>query len=173
MIELRRNNLVLIAVLIAAFGAGGAPARGQIDSVVFGDAVSEAAHAASATDSEIIQGGLGLSARRLLPQSPPGYEGGRIAFSLKVDPRHLTYITFKFWGSDRGEKTGRLILFGEGKQIGYRHEGDYDVLNQADETPLYPGRFVYVTLPLPQALTGGRAPGSLSLQFLRSQLGSW
>src|SRR5947209_2339122 len=105
MTELRRNNLVLIAVLIAALGAGGSPAGAQIDSIVFGDSASEAAHAAAAIDSEIIQGGLGLSARRPLPKSPPGYEGGRIAFSLKVDPRHLTYITFKFWGSDRGEKS--------------------------------------------------------------------
>src|SRR5205807_2322856 len=120
-----------------------APARGQcLDTLVFGDPASEKAHGLAAECSDVIDGGLGLRARRLLPRQPVSHEGGTLTFALKVDTSHPNYLTVKLWGSDRGAASGRLLLFSEGKQIGYRDQGDYDVLNQIEDDPSYPGRFV-------------------------------
>ena len=48
------------------------------------------------------------------------------------------------------------MLFGEGKQIGYRHLGDIDLLDIGGGEPAFPGRFIYVTTPLPLAMTRGK-----------------
>lgn len=145
-----------------ATATSGTPDAG-LDSLCFGDPGSESGHAMTATRSEIIQGGLGQSARRLLPGGPMAWEGGSLEWSMKVDPDQRNYFTVKLWGSDKGYQTGRLILFAEGLQVGYRHESDYDVLNQCDEDPLAPGRFVYATLPLPPQLTRGKTRLKLKL----------
>ena len=127
-----------------------------IDMVMFGDSASEATHDIAAEFTETITGGLGEPARRLLPGGPFPWQGGSIAWNMKVDPAKQNYFTVKLWGSDKGYQNGCLILFAEGLQVGYRHEGDHDLLNQMDDDPLAPGRFVYVTLPLPPKLTEGR-----------------
>jgi hypothetical protein len=127
-----------------------------IDSLRFGDAASERAHGVKSERGEVIQGGLDQPARRLLSGGPLSWEGGSLEWDMKVDPARPNYLTVKLWGSDKGYQTGRLLLFAEGLQVGYRHESDYDVLNQCDDDPLAPGRFVYVTLPLPPKLTEGR-----------------
>jgi hypothetical protein len=82
---------------------------------------------------------------------------------MKVDPQAQNYVTVKLWGSDKGAASGRLVLFANGLQVGYRHEGDYDVLNQCDNEALAPGRFVYVTLPLPPQLTHGKTSVDLKI----------
>ena len=136
----------------------------HLDSVYFGDVASERRHAVVTESSDTLTGGLGQSARRLLPLTPQTYHGGALTFTMKVDPTALNYVTFKFWGSDKGEAAGRLLLYSEGKQIGYRDQGDYDVVNQVEDTPIYPGRFVYITLPLPPSLTHGKSAISLTLE---------
>ena len=131
-------------------------AADNLDVIAFGDVASEKAHTLSTTSSQIITGGLGEPARQLLPLNPVSYDGGSASFRLKVDPVQQNYFTVKLWGSDKGTERGRLILYLDGQQVGYRHEGDYDVLNQCDEEALFQGRFVYQTLPLPPLLTHGK-----------------
>ncbi|BCU79698.1 hypothetical protein [Luteolibacter sp. LG18] len=126
-----------------------------LDQVVFADAASERAHAFKETRSEVVTGGLEQRARRLVAGGPNSWEGGAVEWTMKVDPGQQNYVTVKLWGSDKGLQTGRLILFANGLQVGYRHESDHDLLNQCDADPLAAGRFVYVTVPLPPMLTKG------------------
>ncbi|MGI6233155.1 MAG: hypothetical protein ACOYJF_09960, partial [Prevotella sp.] len=110
-------------------------------------------------------GGLGESARQLLPVGAKPWEGGSVSFDMAVDGEQQNYLTVKLWGSDKGENMGRLIVYINGKQMGYNREGDYDVLNQADNDPLALGRFVYVTLPLPPQMTQGRQTVHLQIKL--------
>ena len=134
-----------------------------VDNLAFGDARSEQEHGLKAEKSESFQGGMNQPARKLLPGGAHPWEGGTLEWTMKVDPNAQNYVTIKLWGSDKGENSGRLILFANGLQVGYRHEGDYDVLSQCDDEPLAPGRFVYVTLPLPPKLTEGKTSVCLKI----------
>jgi hypothetical protein len=125
-----------------------------VDSISFGDVFSETSHTFSAIRSEIIQGGLGEPARRLLPLTPETWEGGRVSFTLKVDPDKPNHATIRFWGSDA--TVNELILFCEGRQIGYRHLGDIDILDIGSGEPGFNGRFFYNTTPLPLEMTHGK-----------------
>ncbi len=125
-----------------------------LDTLTFGDAPSESRHACTNSHSEIIAGGLGEAARVLSPQTDPAWEGGRLAFTLKVDPQNQNYATVRLWGSDATKN--RLVLFCEGKQVGYRHLGDIDLLDIGGDGAEFPGRFVYKTTPLPLAMTHGK-----------------
>jgi hypothetical protein len=129
------------------------PPPSFVDAITFGDEASESAHELSAQLSEVVAGGLGLSARRLLPDGTTNWSGGRVAFRLRVDPARPNYATLRLWGSDRTEN--RLLLYCEGKQIGYRHLGDLDVLDEGNGAAALPGRFYYATTPLPTNLTAG------------------
>jgi hypothetical protein len=144
----------ILALCLAASSAfAGAPAD-ILDSVAFGNAASESSHAFAGDHSQIIAGGLGEPARILLPLSNTNWEGGRLAFTLKVDADQQNYATVRLWGSDSTRND--LILFCEGKQVGYRHLGDIDLLDIGGEEAAFPGRFIYTTTPLPLALTRGR-----------------
>jgi hypothetical protein len=123
------------------------------DTLTFGDAGSEARHAVTGVHSEIITGGLGEPARILLPQTDPAWEGGRLAFALAVDPQQQNYATVRFWGSDATQN--QFVLFCEGRQVGYRHLGDLDILDIGGEEAPFAGRFSYTTTPLPLSLTRG------------------
>lgn len=127
-----------------------------LDSLAFGNAVSEGAHGFADGGSRVVIGGLEEPSRVLLPRDPQSWEGGTVSFTLKVDPAKLTYFTIKLWGSDVSEN--RLILFCEGKQVGYRHLGDVDLLDFGTDSgaPAYNGRFFYNTSPLPPAMTQGK-----------------
>jgi len=127
-----------------------------VDDITFGDDLSEQNHGLKEEKSEALRGGLDQPARKLLPGGSHPWEGGTLEWTMKVDPKAQNYLTVKLWGSDKGHDSGRLVLFANGLQVGYRHEGDYDVLNQCDDEALAPGRFVYVTVPLPPKLTQGR-----------------
>ncbi|HEY5345410.1 MAG TPA: hypothetical protein VIK62_03600 [Verrucomicrobiae bacterium] len=124
------------------------------DTIIFGDAASETNHALLATHSDIISGGLGESARILSPLTNGAWEGGRLAFTLKVDSQKQNYATVRLWGSDATQN--QLVLFCEGKQVGYRHLGDIDILDIGGEEAAFPGRFIYNTTPLPLAMTKGK-----------------
>jgi hypothetical protein len=151
---------------VAAGFLSHAEAAECLDAITFGNAASEQTHSLQAIRSEIIQGGLGEPARQLLPLTPVSFDGGSVTFKLKVDPHQQNYLTVKLWGSDKGEGKGRLLLYLDGQQVGYRHEGDYDVLNQTDEEALFQGRFVYQTLPLPPMRTQGRTDVELKIAGL-------
>ncbi|HEY3329242.1 MAG TPA: hypothetical protein VGK19_04415 [Capsulimonadaceae bacterium] len=142
------------------------PVSHVLDSVAFGVAASEAAHSTVAELSDIVTGGVGQPARRLLPHEPVTWQGGSLTFSLKVDPSSANYVTFKLWGSDASAVASRLLLSSNGLAIGYRDQGDYDIVNQVEAMPLYPGRFVYVTLPLPPSLTNGKTTLSITLSAI-------
>jgi len=134
-----------------------------LDEITFGDTSSEQSHELQPANSEVIRGGLDQPARRLLPGGEHPWEGGPLEWAMKVDPKAQNYVTVKLWGSDKGEDSGRLLLFANGMEVGYRHEGDYDVLSQCDKEPLAPGRFVYVTLPIPPKLTEGKTSVDLKI----------
>jgi hypothetical protein len=149
-----RAALVLgVSLLLMANCCFGA-ASTITDTIAFGDAASETNHAFTGNHSEIISGGLGEPARILLPQTDPAWEGGRLACTLKVDPQKQNYATVRFWGSDTTQN--QLVLFCEGKQIGYRHLGDIDILDIGGEEAAFPGRFIYNTTPLPLPMTKGK-----------------
>jgi hypothetical protein len=156
------RNRILFLVWAIAGVTSLAGAENFIDAITFGDAASEQTHSLAQTNSEIIHGGLGESARRLLPPATNHWEGGRMSFRVAVDPAKLNYATAKFWGSDAAQ--GMLILFCEGKQVGYRHLGDVDVLDIGSGEPNFPGRFFYVTTPLPESLTRGRTNVTLEIR---------
>jgi hypothetical protein len=125
-----------------------------LDTLVFGDGQSETNHAVVGDHSKIITGGLEATARQLLVREGRDWQGGSVAFTLRVDPEQQNYATVRFWGSDRTDN--ELTLFCEGKQIGYRHLGDIDLLDFGGGEPGFPGRFFYTTTPLPLAMTSGR-----------------
>ena len=135
-----------------------------LDTVTLGDAGSERAHRLTATASEVTAGALGQPARRLLPigTSADAWAGGSLALTVAVDPDRQNYVTARFWGGDINPNY--LILFCQGKQVGYRHLGDVDVLALPDEAPRYTGRFYYVTTPLPLPLTHGRSTVELEVR---------
>jgi len=132
------------------------------DTLVFGDAASESAHHFADTRSETISGGLGESARRLLAPAVENWEGGRMSFTLAVDPVKQNYASVRLWGSDATRD--RLALFCEGKQIGYRHLGDIDLLDIGGGAAAFPGRFVFNTTPLPLAMTRGKTNLNLEIR---------
>lgn len=157
----------LSVVCVVASAHAAAPVeQPQIDQIVLGDSASEKSHEFSTDHAEVCEGALDETARRLLPLSPASHNGGWIAFTMKVDPQRQNYVTAKFWGSDKGQGAGRLLLYAEGLQAGYRHEADYDVLNQCDDEGEAPGRFFFETVPLPLSLTRGKNTLSLKIASL-------
>ncbi|HEY1719183.1 MAG TPA: hypothetical protein VGH42_12945 [Verrucomicrobiae bacterium] len=147
--------MVVLSTHLASIGLV-AESPAIIDSITFGDVASETNHAFSSVTSEIVKGGLDESARKLLPLQTESWQGGSMAFTLKIDPAQPNYATIRLWGSDGSSE--RLILFCEGKQVGYIHLGDVDLLdfgNDGNEPPLN-GRFFYSTSPLPIEMTKGK-----------------
>lgn len=149
-----RGALSLLLAASAVSTALAADSSGILDAITFGEAASETTHSLMASHSEILSGGLGEPARDLLPQTGPAWEGGRVAFTIKVHPQQQNYATIRLWGSDATQDD--LVLFCEGKQVGYRHLGDVDLLDIGGGEAAFPGRFIYHTTPLPLALTRGK-----------------
>ena len=137
--------------------------KGVVDEIVFGNKTSEQKHAFTEKSTQIIKGGLDELARQLMPIEGERVEGGNITFRMRVDPQKQNYCTVRFWGSDTGNEN-ILILFCEGKQVGYRHLGDYDVLDRSNGQAPFPGRFIYVTTPIPIQATKGKKEIELSIR---------
>ena len=147
--SLKYSLLTLIAALsVPAF------AIDPIDSLTFGDASSESSHQLHEFKCEVCKGTLDTPARRLLPLDSPSWDGGRMSFKMKVDPRQVNYFTARFSGDEITEN--RLFLFVSGKQIGWRHLGEVDQLDYGTWQPACLGRFYYNTFPLPLDLTQGK-----------------
>jgi hypothetical protein len=161
-----RQTLHILTALVLCAGAGPLSASSHQDAIQFGDASSEAAHHLTTSSSNIIQGGGGLYARQLLPLSTESREGGAITFTMKVDPVAQNYYTVKLWGSDMGGEHGRLILSCDGKQVGYRDQGDVDALDIPSNDPRFPNHFYYTTVPLALSSTKGKSEVTLSIQVI-------
>ncbi|WP_371750461.1 Tat pathway signal sequence domain protein [Streptomyces sp. NBC_01283] len=121
--------------------------------MVFGDPASEDRHAISAVNSAVITGYLGQSARVLKPETPAGFWGGAMSFTLRVDPRKMNYLTVKFWGGDCSSDAScndlwRLQVFIEGKMMGWIDQGPVDAIDMMHTAPRLPGAFFSHTLPL-------------------------
>lgn len=157
-----RRQLIIGLLLTTAFFQSFAQTK-PLDEIVFGNNASEKKHAFSEKATEVIKGGLNEPARRLMPIESERVEGGNMTFRMKVDPEKQNYFTARFWGSETGNSS-ILILFCEGKQIGYRHLGDYDMLDIANEDAPFHGRFTYTTLPLPLGITKGKKEIELSIR---------
>jgi len=142
------------------------PATAIVDNITFGVADSEQKHGLKAENSKSLRGGLDEPARKLLAGGSRAWEGGTLEWTMNVDPERQNYVTARFWGSDKGEELGRLLLYIDGKQLGYRGAGDYSTLNQADQDAEAPGRFFYETLPLPLQMTKGKSYVTLKLTVL-------
>lgn len=155
-----KSSSIFPATILAVFfcadamKASAANDSAILDKISFGDATSESRHAFSSVQSGVVTNSLGEAARVLLPQADPSWAGGRLAFAFKVNADKQNYATVRLWGSDLARN--QLVLFCDGKQIGYRHLGDIDILDIAGEEASFLGRFTYTTTPLPLELTRGK-----------------
>lgn len=132
------------------------------DVIQFGNPKSEAKHAFTTQLSEIYTGGLNETARRMLPKEIPSYDGGTLAFRMKVDPAKQNYFTVRCFGSEKDKSM--ILLFSEGKQVGYRHLGDIDLLSLGNGEVPFAGRYYYVTLPIPLKHTTGKKAVNLEIR---------
>lgn len=107
-------RIMFLSILaLVLFGAAVGALAQPVDTISFDAAESEKAHALTAKLSEITKGGLEEPARTLLPREPVEWQGGKVAFTMKVDPALPNYFTVKLWGGDRTRN--RLTLFCEGR----------------------------------------------------------
>ena len=83
------------------------------DILIFGNRNSEQKHSLSDSLSEVYIGGMGETARRMLPEEPKNWKGGVIRFKMKVDSAQQNYFTVRCWGSESDETV--VMLFIEGK----------------------------------------------------------
>lgn len=148
----RRSALCSLILTVLAVGSAQAVV---IDQLSLGDDASEAAHQLDASHgSGRITGGLGEPARVLLPEGG-SWKGGSLKFQAKVDPQQQNYLTLRLWGDDVNHN--QMTLHVGGKQVGYRHLGDIEVLDFGADAPSYNGRFIYRTCPLPLSQTKGKS----------------
>ena len=144
------GKTALSILTLAVFGTGAA----TVDALRFGDPASERAHGFDGPATRVVAGGLGEAARVIEPPVSANFRSEPVRFTMMIDPEAQNYFTAKFWGGDVSENP--LILHADGRQLGYRHLGDYDILDHGAPEPQFPGRFVYVTFPLPKSLTDGK-----------------
>jgi hypothetical protein len=160
----------------------------NLDTVVFGDTVSESAHKLDAhfppatrvsqkytnppasepsttPPSDVIDGALGLKARRLLFRTPAAdIVGGEITLTMKVDPWQQNYFSTKFWGSDANP--GLMIVYCNDYEIGSRHGIEETGLSfMLNNGAWLPGRFWYRTVRLPLYLTYGKTTAQVTLRW--------
>jgi len=133
-----------------------AQAGGVLDTLRFGDELSERSHDFASENSVVRKGGLDQPCRVILPTDPPSISGGSLKFTVKVDPARQTYLTARLWGGDVGETA--LYIYHDGLQLGSSHSDwpPLDKLNWREREPRFPGRFFYSTYMLPPKLTHGR-----------------
>jgi len=160
------KNRLTVKIIVGVFCCfscilSAAAQNNEKDRLLFGQKNSEQQHQFAGDDSKVIKGGLGQTARVMLPLNEVGYEGGKMAFRMKVDPDAQNYFTVKLWGSDRDKSM--IMLFVNGKQVGYHHLGDIDYVFLGNGDPFFRDRFVYVTIPIPLKETRGKDQVDLEL----------
>lgn len=156
-----------------------------LDTVVFGNSASEASHnlstgfgpvqaiaapmpsePSSGNASDVITGGLGQTARRLLPRTPNAdYYGGEMSFTMNVDPVQENNFTIKVYGSETSSSW--LVLNVNGYEVGWRHSYQmHDEQMLLDHSGWFPNRFFYRTVRLPWHLTKGQTSVTIKLRSL-------
>ena len=153
-----RNSRLFVLAVFFLFNIS-LPAK---DVLVFGNKVSEAKHGLRDSLTEVYKGGMNETARRMLNGMQPDWQGGKMKFRMRVNPEKQNYFTVRCWGSESDETV--VMLFIEGKQVGYRHLGDYDLLHRGNGGSPCPGRFYYYTLPLPLKYTQGKKEVELEMR---------
>ncbi len=160
---LRRHVLTAALGLAVVLPAGAGGADGLTDLLRFGDTASESSHGLTAQASQVIVGALGQPARVFAPLAPDDWRGGSASFRLKVRGDAQNYLSARLWGED--VNASQATLYCDGKQVGYRHASDVDILDQGSKYAVAPGRFHYVTHPLPLALTRGKSEIACSMRL--------
>lgn len=153
-----RNSRLFVLAVFFLFNIS-LPAK---DVLVFGNKVSEVKHGLRDSLTEVYKGGMNETARRMLNGMQPDWQGGKMKFRMRVNPEKQNYFTVRCWGSESDETV--VMLFIEGKQVGYRHLGDYDLLHRGNGGSPCPGRFYYYTLPLPLKYTQGKKEVELEMR---------
>lgn len=120
--------------------------------------------------SDVVTGGLGETARRLLPRTPcADVYGGEMNFTMTVDPARQNYLTIKLWGSDTSNGIW-FVLDVNGKELGLRHGGDSaapDMLFGSKQIVTFaPNQWVYRTVAIPMHLTQGKMSVSLKIRSM-------
>ena len=156
---MKKTIITLLLILLATYAFAQFKCN---DILQFGNMKSEAKHALNSRQSEVYKGGLNETARRMLPKEVPSYDGGTLAFRMKVDPVKQNYFTVRCFGSEKDKSM--LMLFSEGKQVGYRHLGDIDLLSLGNGEASFVGRYYYVTLPIPLKHTKGKKNVNLEIR---------
>jgi len=156
------KKIAWLLFALVVFQANGQGKAGITDEIIFGNDASEKAHGFNEGESKSITGGLGEIARVLKPKLIPGWQGGSMSFTVKVNPDAQNYITARFWGSDVNHD--RLYFVCGDKQLSSRHLGDVDMLDIGNDFPFYNERFFYTTTPLPLSLTKGKTELTLEIR---------
>ena len=127
-----------------------------LDGVEFGNSGSETSHGFRDPDeqTQTVAGQFGHSPRQFKAPTSQAWEGGSMFFTLKVDPDKTNYLTVQFWGEDLNRN--QLYVYIDGKLLGYRHIGDYDILHHGTNEIVAPGQFYYISTVLPENVTKGK-----------------
>jgi len=160
----------------AAGAAASAPAANALDRINFGDlgsdATSESAHAMIQPAATNGTGMFGQTTRVIAasptaPSTPA--QNAVLTFTMACDPALQTYLTVKLWGGDT--TPGVIYLYDPSRGYAltnYEGQSVPELDDQEDTTPMSPGRFVYVTMPIPLASTQGKQTVTLTLNAAES-----
>ena len=127
-----------------------------LDGIEFGNPESEQSHAFRDPEAQTqtVAGQFGHSPRQIKAPASEAWDGGSMFFTLKVDPNKTNYLTVQFWGEDLNRN--QLYVYIDGKLLGYRHIGDYDILHHGTNEIVAPGQFYYISTVIPEHVTKGK-----------------
>ena len=139
-------GIPFVCGLAILFTATPLKAGAVLDQIQFGNPVSETQHKAKTAGTIEEAGGMEESCRRL-------QSDGALEFDLKCEAGRQNYLTVKFWGGDADVAT--IYLFDGDKSIGNYGE-EKPELDSDQGGVVLPGRFYYVTYPIPREMTDGK-----------------
>ncbi|MBR5711477.1 MAG: hypothetical protein IKX40_12035 [Thermoguttaceae bacterium] len=127
-----------------------------LDGIEFGNSESESSHGFRDPDAQTltVAGQFGHTPRQIKAPATEAWDGGSMFFTLKVDPDKTNYLTVQFWGEDLNRN--QLYVYIDGKLLGYRHIGDYDILHHGTNEIVAPGQFYYISTVIPENVTKGK-----------------
>lgn len=131
-----------------------------LDQIEFGNLENEKAHGLGADNSSTFKGATGLDARQFFADHNTTWRGGECTFTMKVDSAAQNYFTLLVDGQECCSNS--LMLFINGKQIGYRTRGDLTPIYEGDSIPR--DRMCYLTLPLPLSETQGCSEAKIGIR---------
>lgn len=131
-----------------------------LDEIDFGNISNEVAHELTASSSNDYTNEEGLTARRFLQERQIKWKAGECTFTMKVDSAKQNYFTALFNGKEICNNY--MMLFINGKQIGYRMGGDIEPLYRGNN--VVTDKYYYSTLPLPIDETLGKTEVKLGIR---------